>query len=118
MLRFVSPIPSEIGSMVTLVARKPRIAARPGRFGSPPKRVEQFYQSKEWRALVAVRKRDADYFAALQRAKAKGERVILDHKVERKDGGADLDPANTQWLTHSEHQAKTAEAKRARMGVD
>jgi 5-methylcytosine-specific restriction protein A len=40
------------------------------------------------------RKRDPDYAAAKARAKP-GERLILDHKRERKDGGADLDPANT-----------------------
>ena len=104
-----------ICAVVTLVGRKARIAARPARFAAAPKRVEPFYKSKEWLALVALRKRDADYFAALGRAKAKGERVILDHVTERKDGGADLEAANTQWLTHSEHQAKTARAKRARL---
>ncbi len=101
--------------MVTVAGRKARLSARPARFAAAPKRVEPFYKSKEWLALLALRKRDADYFAALERAKAKSERVILDHIVERKDSGADLDPANTQWLTHSEHQAKTAKAKRARV---
>jgi hypothetical protein len=56
---------------------------------------------------------DRDYFEALSRAKS-GERLILDHVRERKDGGADLDPANTEWLTFSEHQAKTAKAKARR----
>lgn len=65
--------------------------------------------------LVASRRRDPDYAAAKARAKV-GERLILDHVRERKDGGADLDPANTQWLTHSEHQAKTARARAARAG--
>jgi hypothetical protein len=61
--------------------------------------------------------RDADYAAALRRCRP-GERVILDHISERKDGGADLDPLNTEWLTNSEHQAKTARARarRARGG--
>ena len=52
-------------------------------------------------------------FAAKARAKD-GERLILDHVVERKDGGAPLDPANTQWLTFSELQAKTEREKRRR----
>lgn len=82
----------------------------------PPKKAEPFYQSKEWRALVARRKRDADYAAAVARAKP-GERIVLDHVIEIRDGGARLDAANTQWLTHSEHQAKTARTKRARAGV-
>jgi 5-methylcytosine-specific restriction protein A len=77
-----------------------------------PKVTEGFYSSKAWRALVARRKRDPDYVAALLRSK--GERLILDHVVERKDGGADLDPFNTQWLTMSEHAAKTAKARAKR----
>lgn len=78
-----------------------------------PKVAEGFYSSAAWRGLVADRRRDADYAAAKARAKP-GERLILDHKVERKDGGADLDPANTEWLTFSEHQVKTAKARAAR----
>lgn len=78
-----------------------------------PKSAEPFYRSRPWLALVAGRKLDSDYFAALKRAKP-GERLILDHKVERRDGGADLDPANTEWLTFSEHQAKTAKARARR----
>lgn len=79
-----------------------------------PKKAEGFYTSPAWRGLVARRKRDADYFAAVARAKP-GERVILDHIVERRDGGADLDPSNTQWLTMGEHQAKTARERRRRV---
>lgn len=82
----------------------------------PAKKAAPFYQSKEWRALVARRKRDADYGAAVARAKP-GERVVLDHVIEISDGGARLDPANTQWLTDSEHRVKTAKAKRARAGL-
>lgn len=90
-----------------------RLSGMPSRIQCMPKIVEDFYTSPEWRALVASRKRDPDYKAACKRARG-GERVILDHVVERKDGGADLDPANTKWLTNSEHQAKTAEARRRR----
>lgn len=100
-----------------------RLVHLPGRLGGPVgsrlyaggKRVAPFYQSREWIELRERRKRDADYAAARGRAEA-GERVILDHIVEIKDGGAKLDPANTQWLTFSEHQAKTEGAKRARVG--
>ena len=58
----------------------------------------------------------ADWCAAKARAKP-GERLVLDHIVERRDGGAGLDPANTQWLTYSEHQAKTEQSKRRRVGL-
>lgn len=103
--------------MARLKTMGSRVGALPGRVKMAPKVVEQFYTSPEWRALVASRKRDADYAAAKARAKP-GERLILDHVVERRDGGADLDPRNTEWLTFSEHQVKTAaaRARRARGG--
>lgn len=85
----------------------------PSRLAPMPKVAEGFYRSPEWRALVAQRKRDPDYIVAKRRAKP-GERLILDHKIERKDGGADLEPSNTEWLTFSEHQVKTAKARAAR----
>lgn len=96
-----------------LKALPERLAAAAPRLRFAAKAAEPFYQSPAWRALVADRRRDPDYRAAKARAR-RGERLILDHKVERKDGGADLDPANTEWLTHSEHQAKTAAARRRR----
>lgn len=96
--------------MARLKAAPPRLRSAPPKLAPPPKQVERFYSSPAWHALREKRKLDADYFAALRRAKP-GERVILDHKRERKDGGDDLDPANTEWLTNSEHQAKTAQAR-------
>lgn len=99
-----------MGKLKSLVSR---VGAMNVKLKSAPKSAEAFYSSVAWRSLVADRKRDPDYHLARQRAKP-GERLILDHKVERKDGGMDLDPANTQWLTNSEHQAKTAKARAAR----
>ncbi|CAN5280154.1 hypothetical protein BH11PSE5_BH11PSE5_30850 [soil metagenome] len=99
--------------MAKLTNMGSRLGGMPSRIQRMPKLAEDFYTSPEWRALVATRKRDPDYKAAVNRARA-GERVILDHVTERKDGGADLDPANTKWLTNTEHQAKTAEARRLR----
>lgn len=97
-----------------------RLTAMPGRLGSGgqrlaamPKVADPFYLSREWIALREARRCDPDYAAAMARAKP-GERLMLDHVTEIKDGGARLDPKNTQWLTHSEHQAKTAKAKAAR----
>jgi hypothetical protein len=92
---------------------KPQLGSIGPRLKPPLKLVEQFYSSPEWLALRAKRKRDPDYQAALQRAKP-GERVILDHIRERRDGGDDLDPNNTAWLTNSEHQAKTARERSRR----
>ena len=113
-LRATGPNPSIDGETVgKLKAAAPRLGTLAPKLRAPPKRAEGFYTSPEWRALVASRKRDPDYAAAKARARP-GERLILDHVAERKDGGADLDPRNTRWLTMSEHQAKTAAAKRAR----
>jgi hypothetical protein len=92
-----------------------RLGAMPPRLPAPRKLADPFYLSPEWKALKAKRRRDPDHAAALARCNP-GEWVVLDHKRERRDGGADLDPANTEWLTHGEHQAKTARARAARAG--
>lgn len=93
----------------------PRLSAAAPKLSAAPKQAEGFYRSPAWRNLVAERRRDGDYFAALKRARSDGSRrVILDHVHERKDGGADLDPLNTKWLTFNEHQRKTAEARSRR----
>lgn len=42
-------------------------------------------------------------------------RLFADHKQERKDGGAPLDPANGQCLCGRHHSLKTAQARAARM---
>jgi hypothetical protein len=102
--------------MGRLKAAPSRLSAPKPRVGAPPKEAERFYSSKGWLALKARRRLDGDYFAALRRRKHPGERLILDHVRERKDGGADLDPANTEWLTDSEHAAKTAKARAKRAG--
>lgn len=94
----------------------PMLGSAPPLVRAAPKRADPFYQSPQWRSLVARRRLDADYQAAAARA-LPGERLILDHVNERRDGGADLDPKNTQWLTHGEHQAKTARTKRWRAGL-
>lgn len=99
--------------MARLKSLTSRLSAPRPKVTAAPKTAEGFYQSPAWRALVAERKLDVDYQLARGRAKL-GERLILDHKIERKDGGADLDPVNTEWLTFSEHQAKTARARARR----
>jgi 5-methylcytosine-specific restriction protein A len=99
--------------MGRLKALPQRLSSAGVRLRQAPKVVERFYQSSAWRKLVAERKLSADYFAARRRCKD-GERVILDHRIERRDGGDDLDPSNTQWLTNSEHQAKTARERARR----
>ena len=96
--------------MVRLTRAPARLAAAPARIARAPKVADPFYQSPEWIALRTARMKDKDYWQAKARGKP-GERLVLDHVKERRDGGAGLDPENTQWLTHSEHLAKTAKAK-------
>ena len=88
-----------------------RFSVAPSRFAMAPKQAESFYTSTVWRALAAKMKR-AQPFCGVCGSKA---RLVADHIVERRDGGADFDPANIQVLCHAHHQAKTvtSRAKRA-----
>jgi len=96
--------------MGRLKALPPRIGTLPPRVAAMPKVADPFYQSREW---SEARRRQPDKWCVVCGSRS---RLVLDHKVERKDGGADLDPANLQWLCHAHHQAKTSaeRAKRAR----
>jgi len=77
-----------------------------------PKQAESFYKSPEW---AQARRDQPNKWCVVCGVT---QRLILDHKVERKDGGADLDPANLEWLCLPCHNRKTAQAKakRARGG--
>ncbi len=74
----------------------------------PRKIADPFYQSREW---AEARRRQPDRWCAVC---GSTRRLVLDHKVERKDGGANLDQANLEWLCHACHQAKTARARAKR----
>lgn len=96
-------------SKLTTIA--PRLGGLPVRLVAPPKKVELFYQSKEWRGLVSSIKKQRG--AWCQRCgSTKG--LIADHIIERKDGGAELDPANIELLCGKHHAIKTAEARKRR----
>lgn len=85
-------------------------SCRPG-----PKLTDPFYTSTPWRSLIAriIAKRG-------RRCEVCGKdhpemRLIGDHIVERKDGGAELDENNVQLLCISCHNTKTALAAKRRM---
>ncbi|XUU60653.1 hypothetical protein ACRAQ6_14005 [Erythrobacter sp. HA6-11] len=94
-----------------------RIGSLPPRVKLQPKLAERFYQSKEW---ISYRKRHA----AWTRQREGGlwcckcfsnKRLILDHAVERKDGGADFPPfEQAHWYCAGCHNRKTAEARAKR----
>ena len=99
--------------MGRLTALPSRLGSMPPKLKAAPKIAEGFYQSSEWRKLVARIKRQRG--AWCQRC-GSTDRLIADHIVERKDGGAELDENNIELLCAAHHNAKTAgaRAKRAR----
>lgn len=101
---------------MTLKTLRPRVAAIDTRSAKPPpKTVDPFYTSPEyraWRAIVISR--------AGGRCEAPGcgrreRRMFADHIIERKDGGVPLDPANGQCICGSHHSLKTIAARADRM---
>jgi 5-methylcytosine-specific restriction enzyme A len=82
----------------------------------PAKRADALYLSREWRALVKRIKQVRGCYCCKCGAGGKGVRIIGDHIVEVKDGGAELDEANVQLLCMACHNSKTAAARRARAG--
>ena len=97
--------------MARLTCIGPRVGALAPRVKLAPKVADRFYESKAWRGLAARAKKLAGW--ACVRC-GSGVRLIADHIVERKDGGAELDPANVEVLCHACHQAKTAKARAKR----
>jgi hypothetical protein len=95
-------MPSRLGGLAPKVSAMPKVA-------------ESFYQSTEWRRLIASIKRERGNWCERCGSTV---RVIGDHIVERKDGGADLDPSNVELLCAKHHATKTAaaRARRARGG--
>lgn len=80
-----------------------------------PKTAEAIYTSKEWRALVArIKAERGDKCVVCGHIGTREQPNIGDHIIERKDGGADLDPANVQLLCWGCHNAKTAKSRRER----
>lgn len=103
------------------MARLKHLPARIGGLGprvAPlPKQADRFYLSADWKALRAAKLAMGPAFCCVC-GTGRG-RLILDHRVERKDGGADLPPLDQMdWYCIADHNRKTAaeKAKRARGG--
>jgi 5-methylcytosine-specific restriction protein A len=85
------------------------------RIKPPPKRADAILVSPEWKALRARVIAQRGY-ACEEPGCGYGEgRLYLDHIRERSDGGAELDPSNTQILCPTHHALKTARARAERM---
>lgn len=89
----------------------PMLAPMPPRLKPMPKVADSFYQSAAWRVLAGQIKRERGGFC--ERC-GSAHRVIADHIVERRDGGADLDRANIELLCQACHNRKTAAARARR----
>lgn len=84
---------------------------------TPPKIADLLYTSLEWRRFVAgIKRRRGRYCQRCGSTK----RVIGDHIVEVKDGGAPFDPGNIELLCQACHNRKTAQqrARRARGDIE
>jgi 5-methylcytosine-specific restriction enzyme A len=76
----------------------------PSTIKAPPKLAEDFYRSREWKQLMVHLKARRGPWC--QRCGSL-HRVAGDHIIERKDGGAELDPSNIELLCQACHNAKT-----------
>lgn len=96
----------------------PRLATS-GRSLRPPAsgQTDGFYQSSPWQRLARSVKEARGYRCEECGVdKSDDPRgLIADHVCERKDGGADLDPANIRLLCAACHNAKTAAARLTRV---
>jgi len=95
-----------------------RMGRAPSRVAALPKKAESFYQSAEWRAYRSAHKaetvrRQGGVWCAVCGSRHK---LVLDHVVERRDGGPDF-PAHdgAKWYCSGCHNAKTARARMARV---
>lgn len=99
--------------MVRLKAATSRLGPAKPKLAAAPKRADRFYQSTDWKALRAAKRAEGPASCCMC---GKGGRLILDHRAERKDGGADLPSlAELDWYCVGHHNAKTAAAKAARV---
>lgn len=97
--------------MAHLARLAPRIGALSPRVTLRPKEAEGFYKSPEWRRFVqSIKARRGNFCEDC----GSNHRVIGDHIVERKDGGADFDEQNIRLRCIRCHNSKTAQARKAR----
>lgn len=103
--------------MARLTRMAPRLAQPAPRVRLPAKIVDPFYESAAWRAFARYMKdlRGWQCEACGHDGRMTPRLMICDHIIERRDGGADLDPLNAQVLCAGCHNAKTARVRAQRL---
>ena len=97
-----------------LRALQPRVALANLRTAAlPPKVADRFYSSPAWIALRDRVRHEAGGRCQVAGCGRAERRMIVDHIVELKDGGAPLDRSNSRLMCRSHHNQKTA-AERAK----
>jgi len=101
--------------MVRLVGAPARLTSAPGRLKLAPKVALPFYQSAEWRRLIAsiVKARGR----RCEDCGRTGCRVFGDHIIELRDGGPALVAGNIRLRCGTCHGQKTERRKRERAGL-
>ncbi len=122
-------MPSEAGGPIFLrkgmtarlrtIGRKLKPSTRIGSLALGEKRVDPFYLSPEWKALmrqiIKVRGRRCEDVRHDPASPRDGVRLYGDHIVEIRDGGAKLDPSNVLLRCARCHGRKTSETRMARL---
>lgn len=103
------------------MGRLRQLGARLGSIGpkvrAMPKVAERFYTSPEWKGFRAwhraeTRRRAGGVWCCVCGSTV---RLILDHVIERKDGGPDFPPyEGARWYCGGCHNTKTAKARETR----
>lgn len=93
----------------------PRVATLDTRRVKPaPKQVDDFYSSAAWKQLREAVKAERGHRCQRADHTCSG-RLMVDHVIERRDGGADFDRRNLVVLCEHHHAVKTAAARATRM---
>lgn len=99
-----------------LKAGPSRLSTAPRRLASPAKKVDPFYESREWRDFATTIKAQRGWRCEDCGVDCSQDKRALhaDHIVERVDGGADFDPLNIRCRCASCHYRKGNRARQAR----